>query len=191
MQAMMQQQTYVPPGPSGTIEAHDCPGTRKDQYSELYRREYPVVFGFVKRRCGDPSQAEDIAHEAFLTAWRRFDDCPSESGAARGWLITIARNCLLNADRGDLRRGRFLRTFAQEAVPVIPPADETVGQNQELATAWAKLSAANREVIALTAIDELSSEQAGRVLGISAAAYRNRLNRARKALRQAMPPDAA
>ncbi|MGD8150209.1 sigma factor-like helix-turn-helix DNA-binding protein [Ornithinimicrobium sp. Y1694] len=49
--------------------------------------------------------------------------------------------------------------------------------------AWSRLSPRHQEAIALTAWDDLTSDQAGHVLGISATAYRARLARARSALR--------
>ncbi|WP_367379595.1 sigma factor-like helix-turn-helix DNA-binding protein [Arsenicicoccus sp. oral taxon 190] len=49
----------------------------------------------------------------------------------------------------------------------------------------------DQEVIALTALDGLTSEHAGRVLDISATAYRHRLSRARAALRRHLDGTAA
>ncbi len=53
-----------------------------------------------------------------------------------------------------------------------------------LAAAWSRLADAEQEVLALELWDDLTSPEAGRVLGISAAAYRHRLVRARAALRR-------
>lgn len=108
---------------------------------------------------------------------------PQDAGQARGWLFTIARNCLLNNGRSDARRGAFQRRYARAAIPVAPPADENVGQ-LDFAAAWNRLSPANQEVLTLTAVDELTSQQAGEVLGIAATVYPHRLAKARKALRR-------
>lgn len=165
--------------------------SRSERFAELYRREFAVVLGFVRRRCARypamgalTSESEDIVHEAFMVAWRKFDDAPDDPDRAPGWLLTIARNCLLNAGRGEARRGAFQRLVERDAVLIAPPVDDEIGGRIDLAATWASLSAAEREVIALTAIDELSSAQAATVLGISTNAYRHRLSRARQALRK-------
>ncbi|XVX20441.1 sigma factor-like helix-turn-helix DNA-binding protein [Actinomycetota bacterium] len=54
----------------------------------------------------------------------------------------------------------------------------------DLAHAWRRLSPVDQEALALAVYEDLTSPQAARVLGISAAAYRLRLMRARRALRR-------
>lgn len=159
---------------------------RTERYSALYEREQAAVLLFVARRCASWSQAEDITNDVFLTAWQRFDAVPHDPGQARGWLMNTARNHLRNLYRRNERQPLFQSLGAAEAVPVQPPPDNAVVANAALASAWGTLSPADQEVIALTAWDELDSAQAGAVLGISAATYRRRLSRARKALRRAL-----
>ena len=87
----------------------------------------------------------------------------------------------------------MLERLAQvDDVAVVPPADpadrldaDLVAQRLDLAGAWLRLSETDQEVMSLTVFDDLSSLQAGGVLGISAASYRLRLLRARCA---APPP---
>lgn len=160
---------------------------RAQRFAALYRREHPVVLVFAIRRCPNGlSQAEDIANDVFLIAWRRLDEIPTDEGEARGWLLATTRNQLRNLVRNEARRGRFLNLFAADVVPVMPPPDAAIIAQNDLASAWQQLSTAEQEVIALTVLDELTSPQAATVLGISAAAYRTRLNRARNALRKAI-----
>jgi len=54
----------------------------------------------------------------------------------------------------------------------------------DLVAAWRALSAGEQEVLALAVFDDLSSPQAARVIGVTPAAYRLRLMRARRALRR-------
>lgn len=53
----------------------------------------------------------------------------------------------------------------------------------DLAAAWQTLTPPHQEVLALALFEDLTSRQAGRVLGVTAAGYRVRLSRARRALR--------
>ncbi len=77
-------------------------------------------------------------------------------------------------------------------MPPAGPADpldaDLVARRLDLAAAWRRLSETDQEVMSLTVFDDLSSLQAGRVLGISAASYRLRLLRARRALRRHLDP---
>ncbi|MEV4564182.1 RNA polymerase sigma factor [Nonomuraea sp. NPDC049419] len=77
---------------------------------ELYREHWPLVCGFLLRRTRDPHLAEDLAQETFVKATRALLGWRGESAAA--WLLTIARNVLLD----HVRRSR--RELA------LPDADE-------------------------------------------------------------------
>jgi len=63
---------------------------------------------FVARRV-HPTHAEDIVADAFLVAWRRFEDLPTDAGA-RAWLFGIAQRTMLNGRRGDQRRRALTAT---------------------------------------------------------------------------------
>lgn len=157
--------------------------SRTQSFTDLYERNHQDVLRFVRRRT-DPDRAEDVVHEAFLVAWRRHQDVPARAADARAWLFGVARNCLLNDRRGGLRRDAVGVRLSAEPPPVSPGHEDVVVRRDELATAWRLLTAAEQEVISLELWEDLTSPQAGRVLGISAAAYRLRLHRARAALRR-------
>ncbi|MEV0157013.1 sigma-70 family RNA polymerase sigma factor [Micromonospora sp. NPDC050686] len=158
---------------------------REGRFRALYADAYADVLRFAQRRV-HPSHAEDVVADAFLVAWRRLEEAPTNPDQARAWLFGIARHCLLNTHRG-LGRQDHLAVRIAETAPTDPtgePEDETVVQRLVLAAAWRNLSAAEQETLALKVFDDLSSAQAARVLGISAASYRLRLLRARRALRR-------
>jgi RNA polymerase sigma-70 factor (ECF subfamily) len=120
-------------------------------------------------------------------AWRRLDDAPTKPDDVRAWLFGIARHCLLNTRRGQGRRDALAVRVA-ETVPSARVADELtadpVAQRLDLAAAWRRLSETDQEALSLTVFEDLTSPQAARVLGITSAAYRLRLLRARRALRR-------
>jgi RNA polymerase sigma-70 factor (ECF subfamily) len=64
--------------------------------------------------------------------------------------------------------------------------DDLVAFHLDLSRAWHQLRPEDQEVLSLAIWENLSSPQAGRVLGITAAAYRIRLYRARLALRRVL-----
>jgi RNA polymerase sigma-70 factor, ECF subfamily len=154
------------------------------RFRVVFTDAYPAVLRFVQRRA-DPAQAEDVAAEAFLVAWRRIGELPVDLDDARAWLFGIARNCLLNEQRSQRRRTALavrLACVPESGVSADPAAG--LVDRMELSAAWLQLSADEQEALALTVFEQLASAQAGAVLGISATAYRIRLSRARTALRR-------
>ena len=93
----------------------DRPGEDAEaRFRDLYETTYDDLMRFAERRV-HPSYAEDLAAETTLTAWRRFDQLPAQRGDARAWLFGIARNLLLNAQRGERRRGALEVRIAETA----------------------------------------------------------------------------
>lgn len=155
---------------------------RELRFSTLYEQNYSDVLRFLQRRSGT-HRTEDIAHEVFLTAWRRLDDIPVRNDDARAWLFVTARNCLLNDRRGEARYEALEVRVANVAPTFSEAEDELTALRIDLVAAWGRLRPEDQEVLSLSVWEELPSPQAGRVLGISGAAYRIRLHRARRALR--------
>lgn len=158
---------------------------REARFAQLYNDAYEDLLRFVQRRAG-PDQAEDIVHDVFVVAWRRFDDMPSESSDARAWLFGTARNCLLAEQRIHHQRGALAIRMAAEAEAFVASPDDSIALQLDIATAWGRLTLDHQEALALTAWENLTSSQAGKVLGISAVAFRVRLHRARASLRRAL-----
>lgn len=159
---------------------------REERFRALYERTCDDVVRFAQRRA-HPSHAEDVAADTFTVVWRRLDDCPGPPHEARAWVFGIARNCLLNTRRGDGRREALhVRLHDHDSgSPGLVGSDPAEHLARlDLLAAWRRLDPAEQEVIALTAIDDLTSVEAATVLAVSPAAYRVRLMRARRSLRR-------
>ncbi|HET7554380.1 MAG TPA: sigma-70 family RNA polymerase sigma factor [Gaiellaceae bacterium] len=148
------------------------------EFAEAAERHLDDVHAFLVYLTGDRSVAEDLTAETFARAlerWRRFDP---RRGSPRAWLCQLARSTALDHFRAEERRrrreGRFAAGERREgAEPVFGD-----GLSAELEQALARLSAAEREVVALRVVLELDGDTAARVLGISATACSTRLSRA-------------
>jgi len=155
------------------------------RFEQLYECHASAVLGYVRRRT-DPSTAEDIAAEVFAIAWRRIDDVPE--GAALPWLYSTARNVLANELRARRRRHE-LAERATTAAHIRSVGDEVSDSSDAVLTALRQLTAAEQEVLMLAAWEELDGHQAATALGCSPTAYRIRLHRARRKLRQQLAAD--
>ena len=159
-------------------------GAREERFRALHLDTYADLLRFVERRV-PTSEAEDIVSTVFLTAWRRFDELPDD---IRPWLFAVARKTMANQSRGWLRRRALdVRLGSSEARELSDdPASTTV--RIDLERAWAALSTADREVLALIAFDGLTAKQAAAVLGCRRSTFAMRLGRARQRLRSALEP---
>jgi RNA polymerase sigma-70 factor (ECF subfamily) len=170
---------------------------------ELYHRliqpyelsVYRMALSFMK----DETEAEDVAQEAFLKAFR---DLANFRGEARfsTWLISIA----LNEARRRLRRQSTVRMESLDEPPEeggkISPAllsdwreipSEALERREVralLQQAIGQLSPIYREVLVLRDIEELSVAETAGALAISVSSVKVRLHRARIMLQKELAP---
>jgi len=165
-------------------EARPLVITDEARFRSTYASSADDVIRFLQRRVA-PALVEDIAADSFLAVWRRIDDLPHDPSEARAWVFGIARRCALNALRSAGRQEALAVRIADEPrTHLVDLADaERVETRLDLVTAWRRLEVDDQETLALTAFDELTSGEAAEVLGITPAAYRVRLMRARRRLR--------
>jgi RNA polymerase sigma factor (sigma-70 family) len=141
------------------------------------------VYGYLAWFTSDRFAAEDLTASTFeraLRLWHRFD--PSR-GSARTWLCQVARTVALDHFRSERRRTR------REELAAPPEAVDfrfAEGLSADLESALARLTAGEREVVALRVLLDLDAGAAARVLGISPTNCTTRLNRALRKLEEAL-----
>jgi RNA polymerase sigma-70 factor (ECF subfamily) len=141
------------------------------------------VYGYLAWFTGDRAAAEDLTAETFeraLRLWHRFDP---DRGSARTWLCQLARTVALDHFRSERRR-----TQREQLAATPERIDEHFADSltPELEAALARLTAGEREVVALRVLLDLDAGTASRVLGISPTNCTTRLNRALKKLEEAL-----
>jgi RNA polymerase sigma-70 factor (ECF subfamily) len=152
-------------------------------FAQAAERHLDDVYGYLVWFTGDRFAAEDLTAETFeraLRLWHRFD--PGR-GSARTWLCQVARTVALDHFRSERRRLR-----REELAGVRERVEHELGEglSPELDTALRRLTAGEREVIALRVVLELDAGTAARMLGISPTNCTTRLNRALKKLEEAL-----
>ncbi len=165
-----------------TLDAR-LPYAAKPTFAEVAEGELDAVYRYLVFLTRDASVAEDLAAETFekaLRAWRRFD--PSRA-AARTWLCGIARNVALDWIRAEKRRRQREHHYAAQTGETLEPV-WAEGVSPELERALRKLSAGDREVLALRVVLDLDGPAAARVLGISQSACSTRFSRALQRLEE-------
>ena len=168
-------------GPSNA-GAHD--------FDALTRQHKDVVYRQLIRVCGNREDAEDVLIEALLKAYRHLDQL-RESKAFRAWLTQIAKRvCWQLKEREALQPLLQLSELEEEGreIPGLDPTPELIlahrQMKQFLDDAVASLPAEYRAVYKLRDIDDHSGDEVAQQLGISRAAMKSRLHRARAMVRE-------
>ncbi len=166
-------------------------------FARLMRRHKNALYRFIRRYTGDADEAYDLLQETFAAAWtalKRYDTTRSFPT----WLRSIA----LNKCR-DWSRRRAVRRWLTWSDPIdsevgltltddAPSPEAAVLEQQRLSRldrAVANLPQGLKEPLILTALEDLSHADAGRILGLTAKAVELRVYRARKALAEALALD--
>lgn len=152
----------------------------------LVARKLPRMLSLATRMLGDSGDAEDVAQEAMLRAWKQAPRW--KPGAARfdTWLHRVGLN--LCYDR--LRRRREVITDTPPDRPDEGPAPDrgllAADTGARVNAALAALPDRQREAIVLCHYQELGNIEAASLMEISVEALESLLSRGRRSLRQAL-----
>ncbi|MGH9130197.1 MAG: RNA polymerase sigma factor [Acidimicrobiales bacterium] len=148
----------------------------------LYDTALPQVYGYLLTRCGRAALAEDLTAATFLAAVHatRQDHPVSLS---TGWLITVARNKLVDHWRKQSREERQLTALASEE-SIEDPWDTYIDA-MRARDVLANLGAHHRAALTLRYVDDLPVAEVAAVLERTLHATEALLVRARKAFRAA------
>ncbi len=158
-----------------------------DAFAALYDRHARRVAWFLARRVG-AAAAEDLLAEVFLQAWRQRDRIVVEESAGLfPWLIGVARNLVLVAQRRSDRDSRLeerlpLPPDEPDLAEVVADRDETAYLTVLARRALESLGDEDRRVLELCVLAELTPAEVAPMLGQPASTVRSRLTRARRRL---------
>ena len=156
---------------------------------ELFASRHDVaLLRFAARLCPGEASAEDAVQEGLLAAWRGASSFRGEA-SPRSWLLGIVLNSCRRETR--LRTGAPRRSEPLEAADAIASSalapDEAVMRAElghALDAALAELEPADRAILLLRDVEELSGGEVARLLEVSLPAMKSRLHRARLQLKQ-------
>lgn len=151
-------------------------------FGELVARHQSAVRGLLRRLTGgDQAQADDLAQETFLRAYRGLR---GYRGGAKfsSWLYRIACNVFFSRDRGSREAPQEpLALEAGNAELLLP---DLVLERHDLEKALASLKPRERAALVLTYANELTHEEAAVVLDCPVGTLKTHVARAKKKLRR-------
>jgi RNA polymerase sigma-70 factor (ECF subfamily) len=152
----------------------------------LVSRKLPRILALAQRMLGDAAEAEDVAQEAMLRAWRQAPKWAPGKARFDTWIHRVALN--LCYDR--LRRRREIPTDTPPDQPDEGPAPDrgllAAETGLRVGAALRRLPDRQREAVVLCHYQELSNIEAAALMAISVEALESLLSRGRRALRQAL-----
>ncbi|HEX6684105.1 MAG TPA: sigma-70 family RNA polymerase sigma factor [Candidatus Limnocylindrales bacterium] len=155
-------------------------------FDDVYRDYAATVYRYCLSQVGNQHDAEDLASEVFVSAFRDYER--TRPDATLPWLLRIARNAVIDHYRRRARRGSVLARFLGRVSEVDLDADveaEVVlrSEIQAVLAAMGRLRERDRELVGMRIAAGLSFGEIGRVLRISEHAATVATHRALQRLR--------
>jgi RNA polymerase sigma factor, sigma-70 family len=158
----------------------ESPNGDPKTFENLVRAHQRMIHALTFRMTGSKADAEDLAQETFIHAFRKLNLFRGDS-AFSSWLYRIAMNLCLNWQKREQYRGRLSEKWE------FPDAGSAVLDEQvtrQVQVALMKLHPKQRAAIVLTIYEEKSHAEAAQVLGCSETTVSWRVFAAKKKLKR-------
>jgi RNA polymerase sigma-70 factor (ECF subfamily) len=150
--------------------------------------EVEVLLRVASSLTAQPADAEDLAQETLLRAYRAVDRFDGRH--PRAWLLTIMRRAEVSRQRQRQRRPHLLDDPDTDLDRLVPAPDATPEElvvdltfDEVVDTVFAGLPLRDQQVVQLVHVDGLSYAEAAQLLGVPKGTVMSRLHRARKRIR--------
>lgn len=151
------------------------------------QRHAPTVRRFLLARIGDHSLADDLTSETFLRALRRIHTVSDRGHEVRAWLVTIARNAMLDQRKSSSRRREIIVADIDPESHSLPGPElyvETTLLREELLSCLTQLGAEQAQCLVSRIIEDRSVEATAVAMGRTPGAIRSLQHRACRRLRE-------
>lgn len=152
-------------------------------FAALVEGNQQAVRGFLRRFGGDWAEADDVAQEAFVTAWARLDRFDGKS-SFRSWVCGIGYRIARDARRARTRAAARDTSWAEHQA--IADAAAPIEDQMALAVAMAALPEQQRAALALCLGEGFSHAEAAEILKLPLGTVKSHVARGRERLLAAL-----
>ena len=153
-----------------------------DAFEQLVVAYRDQVFRLALRMCGSEADADEVAQEAFLSAWKALPNFRGESQFST-WLYQLTTHAAIDLKR-QIAADDITEVSAADPAPSPQQQAEQSEQREIVRDAILQLAPEQREVVVLRFMEELSYEEIGAVLKLPSGTVKSRLNRAKAQLKE-------
>ncbi len=160
-------------------------------WEQLLRAHQEPIFRYAYLILGDPDDADDIAQEAFIRAFRSLDTFDLRR-PLRPWLFRIVSNQASNRKRSLGRYWGAVKRFAMQETGLNKADFPGAALNVEQSLLWSaiqELYPSDRKVIYLRFFMQLSVEETAQALGVAQGTVKSRSHRALQRLKKRIETD--
>jgi RNA polymerase sigma-70 factor (ECF subfamily) len=153
-----------------------------DDFDRFFQRHQQDVFGYLWRLTGEEQAAYDLSQETFLRAWQRFETI-RDYDRPGAWLIRVATNLALKHLRHRGVVGRVTAALGRTGASAPGDHATQIAEDDMLRRVLLDIAPRPRAVLVLHDVYGLTSEEIADTLGMTRAAVRMMLCRAREQFR--------
>ena len=148
-------------------------------FENFFLEQYPGVYASLCLITRNSHEAEEIAQDAFMKMWERWDTVESIEDP-----VAYVHSIAMNSFR---RRYRRTRLAMRRTLRLTPPDDllAAVEEREAIVRRLSSLSSRQRAAIVLTDLLDYTSDEAAQMLGMRPGAVRSLASRGRAELRRA------
>ncbi len=169
------------------VTGHQAQGVRADEKAIAFRQlatgQLSDSYRLASAILGGPSEARDAVHDAFITAWRKWDTLRDQQ-RFEAWFGRI----VVNTCRDRLRRRSRLTTDDGALAESLPAADPIapIHERMRIEEGLARLKADDQVLLALRYYRDLKVDDIAALLEIPSGTVMSRLHNAQRRLRSAL-----
>ena len=155
-----------------------------DEIASLLEPQIPALRRYAWALLRDDEGADDLVQDTLERAIGRWGQ--RRDGDLRAWLFAIQRNLFLNGLRQRRSRGAHVGDEALNDLPAPGTSPESHAGLRDILVGLDALPEEQRSILLLVGVEDLSYEQAAKVLDVPIGTVMSRLSRARARLRDFM-----
>lgn len=157
----------------------------REAFCKLYGEYKDGLYRYALYRLGDPHEAEDAVSDCVLAAWQGIGSLRS-SNAFSAWIYKILSNCCASHIKAAMiSREGFERVCREDGASVLSADSRTYPSAAvELAEALAQLKDEEKEIVLLSVVAGLNSNEVSELTGLSPGGVRSKLSRSLSKMRK-------
>ena len=128
----------------------------REALAAFYDRYSRPLYATALKILRDPTEAEDVVHDVFISIWEKAGDFDRARGTPVAWIMTLVRTRAIDRIRTRRRRGEIIEQASDSDLPQAQSVDQVDAADQ---AAWQDQAAQVREALTTLPADQREALQ--------------------------------